>query len=339
MGIKVKDIANKLNLSPSTVSLVLNNKPGISEATREKVMQAVKELGGEDLISVERPEKKSIVFVVYRKLGFTPTSTPYFSQVFSEIIEGVESQVKARGYHLLISYMDEKSLKEEIQKINRDKVEGILILATEMGIEQFEVLEGLSIPLVMLDNYILDKNLNSITINNEKGVFEAISYFNKMGHKKIGYLHVTNEIVNFTERYYGYLKAMNKFSIPIDMNQLIEISAVGVESVYEELKVIFSTRKEMPTAFFADNDIVAMCAMRVFREMGYRIPEDISIIGFDNMTLSELLEPPLTTIHIPKFKMGVIAANTIIDNNEYSTGQVKIEVGTDLVVRKSVLKL
>jgi DNA-binding LacI/PurR family transcriptional regulator len=276
---------------------------------------------------------------VYRKLGLTPASTPYFSQVFSEIIEGVESQVKARGYHLLISYMDERSLKDEIGKISGDKIEGILILATEMGVEQFEILEGLSVPMVILDNYIEDKEFTSITINNEKGVFEAISYFNQMGHKNIGYLHIMNEVVNFSERYYGYFRAMRKWGMYTDMSQIVEISAVGVEGVYEELKTVFSSRKEIPTAFFADNDIVAMCAMRVFREMGYRIPEDISIIGFDNMTLSELLEPPLTTIHIPKFKMGVIAANTIIDSSEYSMGQLKIEVGTDLVIRKSVLKL
>lgn len=339
MGIKVKDIASKLNLSPSTVSLVLNNKPGISEATREKIMHAVREMSGEDFIFPDKVEKKNILFVVYRKLGLTPASTPYFSQVFSEIIEGVESQVKARGYHLLISYMDEKSLKEEVIKINTDKVEGLLILATEMEEEQFEAFADLSIPLVMLDNYMESKDFNSITINNEKGVYEAISYFVKMGHKRIGYFHVKNEIANFSERYYGYFRAMKKCGISVEEEQIVEVSGAGVEEVYSLLKRMLLNKKDMPTAFFADNDIVAMCAMRVFREGGLRIPEDISIIGFDNMTLSEFLEPPLTTIQIPKFTMGVIAANTIIDRYEYGIGQLKIEVGTALVERKSVLKL
>ena len=108
--------------------------------------------------------------------------------------------------------------------------------------------------------------------------------------------------------------------------------------MYEELKRKLQGRQNLPTAFFADNDIVAICAMRVLRELGYAIPQDVSIIGFDNMTLSEMLDPPLTTIQIPKRMMGMAAVNAIIEKMKEDGGQgiLKTEVATSLIVRQSV---
>lgn len=340
MGIKVKDLAVMLELSPSTISLVLNNKPGISDFTRKKVKDAVKELGYEELLMNESNDKKSILFVVYRKHGIAPASTPYFSQLFSEIIEGVESQVRARGYQLMISYMDKDSIKEETAAIKSEEVAGILVLATEMEEKQIASFKDIHIPAIIVDNYIELEPFDCVTINNELGVYEAIKYFTDMGHKKIGYLHISHNANNFSERYFGFLRASELLHLDIDTNDILEIATDGGEAVYLELKHKLEERKELPTAFFADNDIVAICAMKVFRELGYRIPEDISIIGFDNMTLSEMLDPPLTTIQIPKRKIGVIAVNSIIDKiHEYVPGVMKIEVGTELIVRNSVRDL
>lgn len=336
MNIKVKDLADMLNLSSSTVSMVLNNRPGISEVTRNKVRQAVIDLGYENLLVNDTEEKKNILFVVYRKHGIAPASTPYFSQLFSEIIEGVESQIKARGYNLMISYIDEKTIFEEAERIKKEKVHGVLVLATEMKEEQITAFENSDVPLVIMDNYMEHKDFNCVTINNEKGVYLALKHFVEMGHKEIGYLHITDNANNFYERYFAFFKEMQRNGLEIKKENILDIVTEGGEAVYLELKHKLQELKKLPTAFFADNDIVAMCAMRVFRELGYKIPEDISIIGFDNMVLSEMLDPPLTTIQIPKHKMGVIAANTIIDINEELDGYMKIEVGTKLIVRKSV---
>lgn len=334
---KVKDLAEMLNLSPSTVSMVLNNKPGISKATKDKVLTAAKELGGEDILSGGTGE--NILFVVYRKNGIAGASAPYFSQLFLEIIEGVESQVKARGYNLMISYMDKASIIEEAEKINKSILKGVLVLATEMNEEQITVFENLNVPLLIMDNYIHDKELNCITINNDKGVYEAIKHFYEMGHKSIGYLHIDDNANNFMERYYSFYREMKRFGIEVNAEHIIAINTEGGEAVYLELKHKLMKIKNLPTAFFADNDIVAMFAMRALREMGLSIPENVSIIGFDNMSLSEMLDTPLTTIQVQKKKMGVIAANTIIDMREEIEGFVKIEVGAKLIKRNSVRNL
>lgn len=335
MEIKVKDLAKLLNVSPATVSLVLNNKPGISETTRARVRGAIHELGYGRLLTEEEKERKNILFVVYRKKGPAPMGTPYFSQIFSDIIEGVENQIKARGYNLMISYMDERSVLEEASKINRGNVEGVLLLGTDMGEEQIEVFEKINLPLVIIDNYMEQKQAVCITINNEMGVSQAIRYFKATGHNRVGYLHTNEEITNFRERYYGFLRSMDKFGLHFEKEDILTINTEGGEDSYREL-IENLKEKELPDAFFADNDIVAITAMKVFREMGYRIPEDISIIGFDNMALSEMVDPPLTTVHVPKFKLGIAAANAIIDIHENLEGAIRIEIGTELVVRKSV---
>lgn len=337
MGIKVKDLAEMLQLSSATVSLVLNNKPGISETTRNKVKNAVKELGYEEMLPTEIQDKKNLLFLVYRKQGVEPASTPYFSQLFSEIIEGAESQSRSKGYDLMISYTDKDSINQEAEKITGQDVKGVLVLATEMSEEQLSIFSNQKVPVVIVDNYIEHKDFDCVTINNEQGVYQAVEHLVQMGHKEIGYLHVGSNANNFIERYYGFKRAMERCNTPVIEEDMILIDTEGGEAVYEELKRKIDECKNLPTAFFADNDIIAICAMRVFRELGYRIPEDVSIVGFDNITLSEMLDPPLTTIQIAKQKIGVTAVNLIVQKiNEDIVGALKVETSTKLVVRQSV---
>lgn len=340
MGMKVKDIAKMLDLSPSTVSLVLNNKPGISEATRERVRNAVIDMGYGDLLVQETEEKKTILFVVYRKHGSEAGGSSYFSQLFSEIIEGVEFQTRAKGYKLMISYIDANNFKQEAARIKSESVEGILLLATEMEENQIETFLNIPLPIVVLDNYIERKQYDCVTMNNELGVYEAISHLASCGHEEIGYLHVVCNANNFVERYFGFQRAMEKLELTVKKENIIEIATEGGDEVYRELKRLLGNMEHFPTAFFADNDILAICAMRVLREMGILVPEDISIIGFDNMVLSEMLDPPLTTIEIHRRKMGMVAVNAIIEKiNDESAGSLKTEVATSLIVRHSVRQL
>lgn len=339
MRIKVKELAGLMNLSPSTVSLVLNNKPGISEATRNRVKKAVRELGYEELIIDKKEEKKSYLFIIHRKTTEETEDSLYFSQFFSEIIEGVESQIKARGYNLMISYMDGKTTREEVVEYCKGNPEGILILATDLEEDQISIFDHCNVPLVIIDNYLENKKINCITINNEKGVYEAVKYLVDMGHKRIGYLHIANHTKNFKERYFGYKRAAELCGLYIESEDIIDISAKGSEPVYRELKKNFEGKEKLPTAFFSDNDVVALCAVKALKELGYRVPDDISIVGFDNIAFAEMTDPPLTTVQIPKYLLGVIAANTIVDMKKALIGLTKIEVGTDLVIRSSVKKL
>ena len=239
-----------------------------------------------------------------------------------------------------MSYADRDSVARVAEEIDREQTEGVLVLATEMREEQLEAFAQIQIPVVIVDNYVQNKSFDCVTINNEQGVNEAVKHLVEMGHTDIGYLHVSDNANNFTERYYGFLRAMDSLGLKCPKNRIINICTDGGEAVYQSLKEALLEVDKMPTAFFSDNDIIAVYAMRIFREMGYRIPEDISIAGFDNIAFLEVFDPPLTSIQVPKHKMGVVAANTLIDKiKEPVEGVVKIEVCTSLVVRGSVRRL
>lgn len=338
---KMKDLASALKVSPSTVSLVVNNRPGISEATRNKVREAIKELGCEELLTEPEKVKKDILFFVYHTHGASSSGTPYFPQLFSEIIEGIDSQVKARGYRLRITYTDKETIKEEIASLPEGEISGILILAAEMTAEEIGLLDEIKIPIVLIDNYAEMEKYDCITINNEQGIYELVRHLYEMGHREIGYLHVKRNINNFMERYFGYLTALERIGLKRCDEYIFAVETKGGEVALEEIRSVISQSKNyLPSAIVADNDIVAMYTMRAIREIGLRIPEDVSVVGFDNMTLSEMLDPPLTTIHISKFRMGTAAVNLLIDNMEYPVlDHVKTEIGVQLIKRKSVRNL
>ncbi len=340
MTMKAKEIAKLLGISPASVSLVLNNKPGVSETTRNKVFEIVKELGCEELLPDKVEETKTILFLVYRKNGIRTEESPYFSQIFSDIMEGVENQAKNSGYKLMVTYADHKSVAAEVGKIRGEKIDGLLLLATEMVKAQMKLFTDLRVPVVIIDNYMESEDMDCVAINNEQGVDVAVSFLVSMGHEEIGYLHVDGSAYNFIERYYGFMRSIRENNLSSGKITIIEFTSGGGETVYPELKKRITQLKKMPTAFFADNDIIAIGTIRVLREMGYRIPEDISIIGFDDISLSEMMDPPLTTIQIPKYAIGCVAVNTLVSRiGGNFEGIKKIEMKTALMKRNSVKSL
>lgn len=338
MKMKMKDIAKMLDVSPATISLALNNRPGISEATRQRVKQAVRELGQEELLGPVDSENKTILFVVYQKHGRENDRNPYFSQLFSEIIESVEKCASDMGYRLMISYLDKDNYRELFHKTDKSQIDGVLLLATAMEAERIREFLQHNIPTVILDNYIEEGNTDCITINNEQGVYEAVSYLARCGHREVGYLHVLQNAYNFTERYFGCRRAMELNQLPFCQEYYIEIeTARGGEELYAEIRHKLGQLSKMPTAFFADNDIVAMNGIKALKEMGCRVPEDVSMVGFDNMSVAKILDPPLTTIHCSKSRMGQAAVQTLAGRiSRPDEMKIKTEVGTRLIERGSV---
>jgi DNA-binding LacI/PurR family transcriptional regulator len=335
MTLRVKDIAEALNVSPATVSLVLNNKPGIKKETREKVLSYIAREGytSKSLTKQAAELNLSILFIVYKKLGKIVSDTPFFSQ----LIEGIERESRKNGYNLIVSYIDDK---KEIPKLvshrKEDQPKGAILLATEMSREDFRLYDQIGLPLVALDNYAENQNIDAVSIDNVRGSYLATSHLIEMGHTTIGYLCSSVKISNFDERKHGYLKALKHAELPADERFWIPLGP-SQEGAYTDMKQALQAGQQLPSAFFADNDMIAMGAMKAMKEAGVKIPDEVSIVGFDDMPFCSMIDPPLTTIRVYKQKMGMLAVRRLIDRmSDGSDDYAKVTLGTKLIIRDSV---
>lgn len=334
MSISAKELAEKLNISAATVSMVLNRRPGISEKTRTMVIEAAKEYGYDFSKKWDfSQEKGSIQYVIYKKHGTVVGDTPFFSQ----LTEGIEQACKAEGFELQITYFHEnQNIDAQIQALSEKNCQGILLLGTEMEVEYFPPFSKLKIPLVMLDTYFEELDCDSVLINNVQGAYRATNYLIEKGMTEVGYLRSSCTIGNFAERADGYYKALRHHHLPTNHPYVHELTP-SMEGAYLDMIHILREKPAMAQAYFADNDLIAAGAMRALKEWGYRIPEDISIVGFDDMPICEFLEPPLTTMDVPKKRMGELAMKLLVQKIHQDLKiPVKIELSVRLHERKSV---
>lgn len=333
MAVRSKDIAKLLGISTSTVSLVLNNRPGVSAETREKVQNAIYELGFKN----EKPQKaeleKNLKLIIYKKHGRVVDDTPFFS----ELLEGMETEARRSGCNFLISYVSSQENPADISGIIGSGIDGVIILATEMLQEDLQIVKNISLPYVMLDSYFEDETFDTVAINNSQGAYIATKHLIEMGHREIGYLKSITPINNFTERKEGFNKVLDKYNLALNEKYVFGLES-NTHGAYSAMREILQNHSEMPTAFFADNDLIAIGALKAFKEAGLRIPEDISIIGFDNMSFCEICEPNLTTVSVPKQMMGMMTVRLIIEKIDSAVNEnIKLEVCTKLIERNSVL--
>ncbi len=332
--IKAKDLAQILGISPSTVSMVLNNRPGISEATRKLVFDKMNELSSTPSVYTGRPLANDFIyFVIFKKHGKVVGDTPFFSQ----LIEGIEHSAKSCGFNLQIAYFNEGcDASLSLPLVHTKECRGILLLATEMNVSDAAVFTSLGCPVVLLDNNFYDIALDCVVINNRQAAGCAVRYLISSGHSQIGYLHSAIHINNFSERKEGYHRELKRNKLEILPQHEYKLTPT-IDGAYNDMKEILSTHPELPTAFFADNDIIALSCIRAFREQGIRVPDDISVVGIDDIPMCELMEPPLTTMHVPKHQMGVLAVKRLMEKLEGSSREIlTTEIRTSLMRRGSV---
>lgn len=334
MNVSAKEIAKALNLSQSTVSLALRNLPGIGDETRQLVMAKAREMGyaKKSFVQVEQP--RFITLVLYIKSGMVLSSNAFFS----DLIQGIDREAKKVGYQVFVTHLYEsQDLNEQIQSLKNAHGAGILLLATEMDEADFRIFSGIDSPIVVLDRYFPEQEVDCVIINNVYGVKRAVRHLIDCGHTRIGYLHSKAKIWNFDERREGYLRGISEFVPPEERERDIVELSESLEGVVADLEAYLSSTPSLPTAFFIDADLYAVPCMAALKRAGYRIPEDVSVIGFDNVPTCSLMDPPLTTMSVPREQLGACAVSALVHRIEGSRdATMKVEVGTSLVVRDSV---
>lgn len=336
MSITAKELAQELKLSAAAVSMALNGKPGVSAATRKQVIETAKRHGYDfSKLSEARPETGTICFIFYRRQGAVVGDTPFFSQ----LTEGVEAGCKSAGYKLRMSYLyKNENLKEQLSDIVHSHCAGIILLGTEILREDFEPFSALPVPLVLLDVYFDTIQHDCILINNVQGAFLATDYIISQTKKQPGYLHSSYSISNFEERADGFYKAVRYHGLSTSKS-IVHRLTPSVEGAYADMLAILEKGEDTASCYFADNDLIAIGAIKAFQAKGKKVPDDISVIGFDNIPLASYIEPQLTTVNVPKQYMGETAAKRLIEIIKGgNTSPVKIEIFTNLVKRESVNK-
>ena len=332
----MQDIAKIAGVSPGTVSNALNDRKGVGKDTKEKIIKIAEEMGY--FRNTKKNDGKIIRLIKYKKNGHVVADTPFFSS----LIEACEKECRKNGYELLISQVVYgEHTKEDVHKIvNHHKIDGILLLATEMDESDFKYFEGIEIPMVVVDSYFKEIDYDYVVINNTKGAYSATKYLIDKGHKNIGLLGSNIEIKNFKYRLEGYIKTLNTFGIEFNENNNIYVDPT-IEGAYSDFKVYLEKNKDnLPSAFFALNDIIALGAMKAMNEAGISIPNDVSIVGFDDIPFSSYSNPGVTTVKVHTKTMGKTAVKRLMESIENDVEiTLKIEINTELIERESVKSL
>ena len=336
MGITAKELAEKLDLSAAAVSMALNNKKGVSTKTRQRVIDAAEKYGYDFTRISEKSETSgTICLVIYKKHGAVVVDTPFFSL----LSEGISEGCNRFGYKLNIFYLyeGEEKFDRRLEDIKYSGYSGIILLGTEMHVSDIKPFLNMDIPIVLLDTYFENIHCNSVLINNVQGAYLATSYIIKRLRSQPGYLKSAYSISNFEERANGFYNAVRTAGMSAS-RCIVHKLTPSVEGAYLDMKQIIASGEELAKCYFADNDLIAFGAIKAMTENNIRVPEDISVVGFDNISEYNMFDSKLTTINVPKKYMGSMAAERLISIiKNPSQPPIKIEIMTSLIKRDTVI--
>lgn len=330
-NVTIKDIAKLLSISPSTVSRALKDHPDISQATKDQVNKLAAEMNyrPNPIALSLRNRKSNVIGVVI------PEIVHYF---FSSVISGIEKVANEHGYSVIVSQSGEVFAKEvEVCETFRHSIIDGLLISVSKQTEDFTHLQQLDddgIPVVFFDRVIEGFNADRVLINDYEGAFQATQYLIVEGRRRIVHFSGPQKRLIGSNRLKGYLEAHRKNGVVIDESLIINCDTFE-NALVETQKLVDSGIKF--DAIFTVNDFTAAAVLKVLRKNGIRIPEDVSIVGFGNDYMAEMIEPTLTTVSQPGFTMGEKAMEMLITriNSEKNVEQ-RIEIlPTSIIVRKT----
>ncbi|PLR83299.1 LacI family transcriptional regulator [Bacillus canaveralius] len=338
---KIDDIAKIAQVSRSAVSLALNGKNGVSEDTRKKILRIAEEHGyiPRPIVKADQYFQKNtkvLRFVACINEGIV-TDQYETLPFFMELINNIDRQIGANGYSLMVSSVKIENLHEEITRLEKEqKSAGILLLGTNLTHDQIKLISTIQPKLVVLDTCFETLDVNFVVMNNVYGAYEAGKYLVELGHEKIGYVQSNTRMYNFDMRKKGFMQAIAENGLNIAADDYFSLSPTVISSQETFKDSIKHRIHQLPTALFCEADYMAISVMKSFTELGVKVPEDVSIIGFDNIFESQVVTPELTTINVKKDKIARLAVErliTVIENNE--TDKIKVFVDTQLITRNS----
>lgn len=334
----IYDIAKYAKTSTATVSRVLSNSDyPVSDELKQRVLDAAKKLNyTPNLVGRQLKTKKtSDIAVIIPNI-----SNPFYPS----IVLGVEDVAREKGYNVLLcdSYRNPQLETAYLQSMVEKQVKGIIISSISQNNKKFMQLVEKDLNIVAFDQDVTFP-CNKITFDFEEGGFLAVEHLIMLGHKKIALIGAPINRPSRKSIYDGYLRALKKYNIKFNKEYVIlnELEKEFHNEIYEykngiELAKRFLQLDDRPTAIFAINDLTAIGVIQGLKSHGVRVPEDISVVGFDNIFISEMVQPALTTVAQPQYEMGKLAANLLFESLSNKRGKhLEIRLKPSLIIRDS----
>lgn len=332
--VNMADVARESGVSLSTVSMVLSDKPGLPVETRQRVLNAVRALG-------YNPRRPTGQTGILRTVGLIIKSQfndiPRSDQFYSQVVAGIEAACRQRNLNLLYAAMSTDDFNRPLEipsLIENGSADGVLLVGAQIDADLVKMIDQRNLPVVLVDAYSEIDKFDTVVSDNVGGARQATQYLIDNGHRKIGFVggaEVTYP--SFAERRSGYLKALHD-------NQIEDAFFADCHNRREETidatQSLLLAHPEV-TALVGVNDWIATTAMYAANELGRRVGDDLSIIGYDDILLAENVIPPLTTMRVDKVIMGQSAVQLLVNRVEQpESGRVTVVIHPDLVERNSV---
>ena len=300
--VTIKDVAREAGVAISTVSNVFNNADIVSEETKQKVLDAV-----EKLHYIPNMNAKLLKSNRKNTIGLFLTSLQ--GDFYKVLTQAIHLQCKLNNYMLNIYISNDNSPDEIYRMIIASGVAGAIIYHEDLTGDYVKRIATVNIPMVFIDRDSKGKNISGVLVDDKLGASMAIDYLLKLGHKRVGYMH-GKDTGDDRHRYQGYVEIMQKHNLPIDED--IVLRGYYEESLaYSEMRSMLSSGIKIPDAMFCANDEMAWGCIKALQDVGIKVPEQVSVIGYDDSTISGYYGVPLTTVHSPITEMGSASANEL----------------------------
>jgi LacI family transcriptional regulator/LacI family repressor for deo operon, udp, cdd, tsx, nupC, and nupG len=316
LAITIKDIADKAGVAHSTVSRALHGHPAISPETTARVRQIAETLGYVPSAVARglKTSRSNALGVIISRID-----DPFFS----EILQGIEDEAQVAGYSLFVaaSQRDFERVQGIVQSMRERRVDGVIVCSGRLSAEHGRQLQQIGIPIIAIDNQALEDHEYSITHDHLYGSCQLTQHLINLGHKKIGYLGNKRSGRTTQERLNGFRKSMELAHYQILPKYIYQGSNGQPEGGIEGANYYIGLQ-DIPSAIVCYNDMMAIGVLHKFQSSGFHIPEDCSIVGFDNISFSAFTNPPLTTFEQPKYEIGFEAARmmmSLLENGNTQT--------------------
>jgi len=325
MAVTIRDVAKRAGVSPSTASRALNGKGRMRPETRARVLRAAKELGYRPNVHA-----KGLATKVTGCIGVVIAARhlPVERSFYSLVLEAMESTLAREGYHVVFSVLREEAPPKCAQE---GRVDGLALLGTDIGPELVLPLQG-ELPVVLVDNAL--PGVDSVLPDSLGGARAAVEHLLAHGYREIAFIAETLADPSFARRRDGYRQALEAHGLPYREELVVE-GGRRPESWRVAMERLFDLEK-FPEAIFAANDSMAIGAMRTLHDRGIAVPGDVAVVGFDDGDLAPYVAPPLTSVFVPRWEMGEVAARRLLELVRGEGPRARqVVLATELVVRRS----